>query len=285
VKVDAPPGAEASPWSRARARPGASSSTYKGNPKSSDPYDVLGVARNATQDEIKKAWRGGAARFHPDKHPGDTEAAEDFKALSNANDVLSNPEKRAAYDATARPPSADAASSVVTPDPPVETSAAREAYASAVDQGLKAKAARDVPPAARPVYGSSGSNFGKRIDPQPSLYERTQRSRPIPPEVYTNVNQARISYGRALQRDFDAANTISDPNLRFGRLQQVYANATERIGDGGLEGIVEDPIVDRALARDVYRTVESMALSGWSGQMQTPAGVADWLRRHRDILR
>ena len=63
-----------------------------------DYYEVLGVARNANADEIKKAYRKAAIKYHPDKNPGDKEAEEKFKEAAEAYDVLSNPEKRARYD-------------------------------------------------------------------------------------------------------------------------------------------------------------------------------------------
>lgn len=63
----------------------------------SDYYEVLGVSRDATTDEIKKAYRKLARQMHPDVNPG-TEAAERFKEIGRAYDVLSNPDKRQAYD-------------------------------------------------------------------------------------------------------------------------------------------------------------------------------------------
>ena len=63
-----------------------------------DYYEVLGVERNATEDEIKKAYRKKAIQYHPDKNPGDKEAEEKFKEAAEAYDVLSNPDKRARYD-------------------------------------------------------------------------------------------------------------------------------------------------------------------------------------------
>ena len=63
-----------------------------------DYYEVLGVQRNANADEIKKAYRKAAIKFHPDKNPGDKEAEEKFKEAAEAYDVLSNPDKRARYD-------------------------------------------------------------------------------------------------------------------------------------------------------------------------------------------
>ena len=63
-----------------------------------DYYEVLGVARNANADEIKKAYRKAAIKYHPDKNPGEKESEEKFKEAAEAYDVLSNPEKRARYD-------------------------------------------------------------------------------------------------------------------------------------------------------------------------------------------
>lgn len=63
-----------------------------------DYYEVLGVSKDATADEIKKAYRKKAIQYHPDKNPGDKEAEEKFKEAAEAYDVLSDSEKRAKYD-------------------------------------------------------------------------------------------------------------------------------------------------------------------------------------------
>src|SRR5437879_5152074 len=63
-----------------------------------DYYEVLGVARGAPEDEIKRAYRKLAVKFHPDKNPNDPHAEEKFKELGEAYDVLIDVDKRAAYD-------------------------------------------------------------------------------------------------------------------------------------------------------------------------------------------
>src|ERR671930_737733 len=61
-------------------------------------YESLGVSKNASQDEIKKAYRRLVRQYHPDKNPGDAEAESRFKEVQTAYDVLSDPDKRKRYD-------------------------------------------------------------------------------------------------------------------------------------------------------------------------------------------
>ena len=63
-----------------------------------DFYEILGVAKNASEEEIKKSYRKLAMKYHPDRNPDSKESEEKFKEVKEAYEMLTNPEKREAYD-------------------------------------------------------------------------------------------------------------------------------------------------------------------------------------------
>src|SRR5205823_13048364 len=88
---------EGLPARSARVASGAGG-RVRGGGRVKSPYDTLGVAKNASADEIKKAYRKLAREHHPDRNPEDAEAEERFKDIQSAYDLLSNAEKRKQYD-------------------------------------------------------------------------------------------------------------------------------------------------------------------------------------------
>ena len=63
-----------------------------------DYYEILGVSKSSSDDEIKRAYRKLAGKYHPDRNPGDQGAIDAFKEAAEAFDVLGNPDKRSRYD-------------------------------------------------------------------------------------------------------------------------------------------------------------------------------------------
>ena len=111
-----------------------------------DYYEILGVKKSASAEDIRKAFRKLARKYHPDVNPGDKSAEEKFKTLSEANDVLSDPKKRKIYDQVGF------YSDNIDP-------ATAEAYARAAAAAEAAAAFREDFPAAAQAAGGQGVHF------------------------------------------------------------------------------------------------------------------------------
>jgi molecular chaperone DnaJ len=116
-----------------------------------DPYEILGIRKSATPEEIKKAYRGLAVKFHPDKNPGNREAEEKFKELAGAYEILSDPEKRREYDDAV----ADGASSGASPRGP-----SRPGRPSPFESGVESMSVEEI---LRRFGDIFGGEFGEEL--------------------------------------------------------------------------------------------------------------------------
>jgi curved DNA-binding protein CbpA len=131
-----------------------------------DPYQLLGVARQATPAEITQAWRRRARAEHPDARPRDAGAPARFRALADAYEMLSDPGRRAAYDQAAR-------------EREREPRASRPAAGTAVRVIVLSPSGPPPPPAAAPpAHGALLRAGPVRVEPPPGLgATRDQRAR------------------------------------------------------------------------------------------------------------
>lgn len=93
-----------------------------------NPYKVLGISENADEQEIKKAYRGLAKKYHPDLNPEDLQAEQKFKEIVEAYEILSNPQKREEWKNTEKPKKASPVRNKKENKNPIDVSAMFEHY-------------------------------------------------------------------------------------------------------------------------------------------------------------
>jgi len=157
-----------------------------------DLYKILGVMRNATQEQIKKTYRKLARKYHPDVNPGNKEAEQRFKEISMAYEILSNPEKRKLYDEFGE----------ASLSPGFDPEKARE-Y-----QRWKEQASKTYTGAGRGFYTSYEDIFGDFID----LDEQVFRSRKAPKKGRDLTYEMKVDFLSAL-RGFSTHISMNRPKI------------------------------------------------------------------------
>lgn len=210
-----------------------------------DPYEVLGVSRDASAEEIKRAYRRLAHRYHPDRNPGDRESEERFKEVKAAYELLSDPERRSRYDRFG------------VDDPAAAASAGAEDLGSVFEDLFNS------------VFGGSGFTGGRGADLELDLeIELEDAVRGVTREVHIRSREPCASCkGTGAQgAHFDVCPTCGG----FGRV---------RIG-GGILTIQQTCPHCRGRGRVPRRVCQTCGGSGWVAgerhiRVEIPPGVDD----------
>lgn len=142
-----------------------------------DYYELLGLTKGASAEEIKKAYRKMAMQYHPDRNPGDAEAEAKFKDCSEAYEVLKDEQKRAAYDRFGHAAFENGGAGVADAAVPGSTSTSAAAVSRisstrcSATSWVDAEAAAVVRPAVAPTCGTTWKSRSKR--PSPAVRRRS----------------------------------------------------------------------------------------------------------------
>ena len=207
-----------------------------------DYYKVLGISKSATQDEVKKAFRKLAIKYHPDKNPGDKKAEEKFKEINEANEVLGDLEKRKKYD--------ELGSNWKQYQQQGDQFAGQRRYSGSRQQDFNQGS--EFSDFFESFFGSSFSGFNQG--------QRQQRSRPgadLFAEMELTLHDVFYGTTKQILLDGQKVNLKVKPGFRDGQILRMKGKGSQGIG-GGENGdllitvkLAKDPVFDRK-GNDLY---------------------------------
>ena len=201
-----------------------------------DYYKVLGISKSATQDEVKKAFRKLAIKYHPDKNPGDKKAEEKFKEINEANEVLGDVEKRKKYD--------ELGSNWKQYQQQGDQFAGQRRYSGSRQQDFNQGS--EFSDFFESFFGSSFSGFNQG--------QRQQRSRPggdLNAEMELTLHDVFYGTTKQVLLDGQKVNLKVKPGIRDGQILRMKGKGSPGIG-GGDNGdllitvkLTKEPVFDR----------------------------------------
>ena len=201
-----------------------------------DYYKVLGISKSATQEEVKKAFRKLAIKYHPDKNPGDKKAEEKFKEINEANEVLGDAEKRKKYD--------ELGSNWKQYQQQGDQFAGQRRYSGSRQQDFNQSS--EFSDFFESFFGSSFSGFS-----QGQRQQRARRGGDLNAEMELTLHDVFYGTTKQVLLDGQKVNLKVKPGIRDGQILRMKGKGSAGIG-GGENGdlhitvkLVKDPVFDR----------------------------------------
>ena len=203
-----------------------------------DYYKIIGVSKSASQEEIKKAFRKLALKYHPDKNPGDKKAEEKFKEISEANEVLSDPAKRKKYD--------ELGSNWQQYQQQGDQFAGQRQQGRTRQQGFNQGNSRDFSDFFESFFGSSFTGFD-----QGGRQPRTRQGADQNAEMELTLQDVFYGITKQVLIDGQKVNLKIKPGIRDGQILRMKGKGSPGTG-GGEHGdlhiivrLVRDPVFER----------------------------------------
>ncbi len=209
-----------------------------------DYYKIIGVSKDASQEDIKKAFRKLAVKYHPDKNPGDKKAEEKFKEISEANEVLSDPAKRKKYD--------DMGSNWQQYQQQGDQFAGQRQHSRGRQQDFGQGGSHDFSDFFESFFGSSFSGFE-----QGGRQQRSRQGADKNAEMELSLHDVFYGTTKQVLIDGQKVNLKVKPGIRQGQILRMKGKGSPGTG-GGEPGdlhitvrLIKDPVYDRK-GEDLY---------------------------------